>query len=276
MPGEPQEPWDRRVYRECAASGEPIGEYLRLLHGEPQALPAYLLDPRPSAWLEDESVASGTTVERDLVPRVPSPPPPDATASDAYASAASRPTAALAGSLCWLLGAQAQREREQRVGAREQREAEDYNDGYERVMERAWHDEGRRSYFYGRPAAELSPDAVVPPEWEPPNALEAEPSGAARAASSGCWRIVRRRAGSRRHTAASPGTHLWWEIRRVMRRFGRTARIGTSGSRVSASMSLTWASSKRCAMWSRDGSARTATGGRSEHATRQQSLCCCK
>ena len=168
-PGEPQEAWDRRVYRERAASGEPIGEYLRWLHGELQALPAYLLD-RPSVWLEDESAASSATVERDLVPRVPSPPPPDATASDAYGGeSADCGSGGLA-----VLGAEVQREREQRVAERERREAEDYNDGYERVMERAWHDEGRRSYFYGKPAAELSPDAVVPPEWEPRNALEAE------------------------------------------------------------------------------------------------------
>ena len=167
-PGEPQEAWDRRVYRERAGSGETIGDYLEFMYGKPPPLPASLLD-RPSAWLEDESAASSATVEREMVPRVPSPPAPDAAASDAYGGK----SADCGSDVLAVLGVEAQREREQRVAERERREAEDDNDGYERVMERAWHDEGRRSFFYGKPAAELSPDAVVPPEWEPPNALEA-------------------------------------------------------------------------------------------------------
>ena len=41
---------------------------------------------------------------------------------------------------------------EQRVVERERREAEDYHDGYDQMVERALHDEGRRSFFYVRQA----------------------------------------------------------------------------------------------------------------------------
>ena len=88
---------------------------------------------------------------------MPSLSPPAGVASDPYGSE----SADCGYDGIKVLDAELRCEREQRMAERERREDEDYNDGYEQMLERVLHNDGRRSYFYGRPAADLPVEACV-------------------------------------------------------------------------------------------------------------------